>query len=31
MGFGAGVIFSEDLRDFNFIKSKLTATYLNAR
>ncbi len=25
-----GVIFSEDLRDFNFIKSKLTATYLNA-
>ncbi len=30
MGFGAGVIFSEDLRDFNFIKSKLTATYLNA-
>jgi hypothetical protein len=26
----AGVIFSEDIRDYNFIKSKLTATYLNA-
>ena len=25
-----GVNFSEDARDFNFIKSKLTATYLNA-
>jgi len=25
-----GVIFSEDSRDVNFIKSKLTATYLNA-
>ena len=25
-----GVIFSEDTRDVNFIKSKLTATYLNA-
>ena len=26
----AGVIFSEDIRDYNFIKSKLTAAYLNA-
>lgn len=25
-----GVIFSEDQRDLNFVKSKLTATYLNA-
>lgn len=26
----SGVVFSEDTRDLNFIKSKLTATYLNA-